>query len=56
MNVGNDVSSIDQELLISRHPQCNVQYGTILRYIDPITAKHGIDPIAKLSLLCQLKQ
>jgi hypothetical protein len=51
-----DVDAVHDERRSSRQAQRDVENGAVLRDVDPITAKHRLDPFGKPRLLRQLDQ
>ena len=56
LHKGHDVLAIQRQRAIGRTPERNVQRGTLLGVVDPLSAKHALDPLRQAHLFGQRQQ
>ena len=56
VDLGDDVLAVDDERGVAGEAQRRVQDGAVLGAVDPVTAEHGVDPLAEPALLGKLHE
>ena len=51
VHLGDHVDPVDDERAVARHPQRDVQHGTVLRDVDVLAGEHRVAPLRHAALL-----
>ena len=56
MNLGHNVLAVDQDRRAARRAQRHVKHGSVLRDVDLLATKHGVDARAQAGLLGEAEE
>jgi len=51
-----DIVAVENDRGASRRAKRHVQYGALLRGVDPLTLKHGLDTVAQSARVSQVHE